>query len=1031
MAIGKSLILINLKIYNQFRRINTEALNGRDTDEILDAMNKDLTTCCQKQSRSRDGRSQRKRQRGVSDGSSGESSSTRSANSDRNKLKPLPKKVKLKVKNVAQLAETSKPPRAATAAPQAIEAMPDLSAFCTTELDDDTSAPSEEIGNTTDLFEFLSNRSQSMVGGEAQPEVPAPAVASPSTVPATAIPAPIVIQNVLSGNAAQQNINSMGTPSQNNSPQSSRQLGRPNTVTRVSSNTIRVNAAPSSEPVYHVINGYKIDLNSASQQNTIRLPNGKIIHVKKQPVMPNGQPARQPNQRSASRPAPGLNPNPLHARAHQAQMPVQRLPPPLVRQQVVRQQMPAQLVRPNRVRPTVQIPSAAAVLQSMQQMQQMRQMQPAPQQAQAMQPAQIQAQPTAAVHPALAAQQAKNLIVAAGPRKYHGGALGIARTQFERQIFNGLEICQLIENKLKTLMNSNAYKSVHSANDIKELQIHMSYLMTFTLGRFKTLQDKCMDDMRKLGFQSEADMLADGNVIKKYGSDNDEDDIEIVEPQHATIDLADSDDEQPKKTPDKSGQKKRTAVMPPAHLASAIAAARSLAISMRQSQPQATPITRVERASAVLPVERTPPATRAERSPSVAQDQVVRSIEIPEPEANVSVEDVECEADDIMALLQPQVIINDHDELELPMPPPLSPAPAIVVPDDPKLKRKAEVRLTKADDEFPELMRKLTEELVFARPKSDGRNAKSKNDTVEIESDENSANENTENADPDYEGAIHRLQELSSEICASPTAITNASAHEERIEVDEIVEINDSPIKTATNAEQMVSNERMDNDDTLSIVELNAETIPTADDASAKSAESVGGIEFSDCAHSTMESDSVAAEECVICVDATNPLEEECCGREEEGEGDDEEEIIQPSYREQETAITIEDESQGGEESEHSEAYKTIEQADPLEETDQGPDGIEHNETNDGGASAQCEKDNDDFQSDAILPKAVAIPSEANESNKDADDFENISSPDTFEDFSKNGVAGKINEAGIFDDAINDLICANISAIAD
>lgn len=133
--------------------------------------------------------------------------------------------------------------------------------------------------------------------------------------------------------------------------------------------------------------------------------------------------------------------------------------------------------------------------------------------------------------------------------------VGKARTQLERQIFNSIQICHQIDGKLKTLMNSNAYKNAKTMHDIKELYIHLSYLFTYTNGRFQSVHDKCMDDMRKLGFKNDAKSLSSGNVIDKYGSDVDEDDLELIEPSHQTIDVVDSDDE---RSPEKSKSKTNT-----------------------------------------------------------------------------------------------------------------------------------------------------------------------------------------------------------------------------------------------------------------------------------------------------------------------------------------------------------------------------------------------------------------------------------------------------------------------------------------
>lgn len=240
-------------------------------------------------------------------------------------------------------------------------------------------------------------------------------------------------------------------------------------VTTTHTHTFLVSVTTSSnEPIFHTINGHRIELNTAAQENSVRLSDGKIIHVRKISTVPSAAIGQQ----------------------------VSTISQPIQNRQEFGQQI-------------------------------------------------TQYQSFASVDSSLALQQLT--MQSSGswlePRKYADGPMGDACTQFERQIYNGLEISRTTDGKLKTLMNSNAYKTVRNVNDVKELLIHMSYLLSYTLGRFKELQDSCINDLRKLGFQNEADTLAAGKVIKKYGSDSDANEVEIVETKHTTIDLDDSDDE--------------------------------------------------------------------------------------------------------------------------------------------------------------------------------------------------------------------------------------------------------------------------------------------------------------------------------------------------------------------------------------------------------------------------------------------------------------------------------------------------------
>lgn len=88
--------------------------------------------------------------------------------------------------------------------------------------------------------------------------------------------------------------------------------------------------------------------------------------------------------------------------------------------------------------------------------------------------------------------------------------IGQARSHLQDRIHNTVDICRHIVTKLNALTNSNAYKQAKTAREVKELYIHKSYLLTYVVGRFKMLQDKCLADMRLMGFHHEADCLKEG-----------------------------------------------------------------------------------------------------------------------------------------------------------------------------------------------------------------------------------------------------------------------------------------------------------------------------------------------------------------------------------------------------------------------------------------------------------------------------------------------------------------------------------------
>ncbi|XP_055907860.1 inner centromere protein A isoform X2 [Eupeodes corollae] len=322
-------------------------------------------------------------------------------------------------------------------------------------------------------------------------------------------------------------------------------------------------------PVYHTINGYRIDLNSAAQQETVRLPNGKLIQVKRQ--------GTGPQQVTTVQNAPTQHSTPtrvIHNISGPNVSPIASVPTQQIVHSsgghIIRTQLPA----PRSI--AIQNTGLVNQFQIQHQQQQQQQHQQQQQQSAPVQPqfqqitirqpnqqiATIRYQGNSTPQVANMMQNGTMQILngtqvtnSAGQlpnirpmptfikQFFPNTPLGQSRTQLQSQIFNAMEICQHLMGKLQTLTNSNAYKTAKSMTDVKELYIHLSYLLTYAIGRFKGLQDNCLADMRDLGFTNDANSLENGQLAaEKQASDAEEDEITIVEPKTDTINL-DSDNE--------------------------------------------------------------------------------------------------------------------------------------------------------------------------------------------------------------------------------------------------------------------------------------------------------------------------------------------------------------------------------------------------------------------------------------------------------------------------------------------------------
>lgn len=249
------------------------------------------------------------------------------------------------------------------------------------------------------------------------------------------------------------------------------------------------NPGGNGTPVYHTINGYRIDLNSAAQQETFRLPNGKLIQVKRQgPPPPQNPTPTATNWQQMSSPQPQrVIPQTIASRAVQ----ITQHPYNISVQQQAGQHPQVVRYHNNMIGSTTinQVPHNGTTIQVLN-----GQMTSGPQTQQQV------PQQTGPIRPVMVRHV------------FPDNPIGKARSGLQDQVFNAMEICTHLTNKIQTLTNSNAYKQARNFLEVKELYIHLSYLLTYAIGRFKSLQDKCLGDMRTLGFGNDADCLENGQL---------------------------------------------------------------------------------------------------------------------------------------------------------------------------------------------------------------------------------------------------------------------------------------------------------------------------------------------------------------------------------------------------------------------------------------------------------------------------------------------------------------------------------------
>ena len=243
-------------------------------------------------------------------------------------------------------------------------------------------------------------------------------------------------------------------------------------------------------------------MNHAARQEIFRLPNGKLIQVRKQ----SGPPAPSP-------PRPGM---PVATASRGPQFTIRQANAANARANFVPRLGPQIRQRFN-IQPQTRFTFSEGRVVA----------QPVP-------PAPAPA-PTPSAS-TIFTQQNGSISVARAPQP--NTPFGTAKTEFEDKIISGMEICQHTINKMITLTNSTSFKTSGNFKDLKDLYIHLQYLFTYTSGKFNTLQESLKTGMESLAKHDD-----------KLKDKADDDELEIVEEKQDVIEVMSDDDEPPLPAP--------------------------------------------------------------------------------------------------------------------------------------------------------------------------------------------------------------------------------------------------------------------------------------------------------------------------------------------------------------------------------------------------------------------------------------------------------------------------------------------------
>ncbi|XP_062560088.1 uncharacterized protein LOC134224640 [Armigeres subalbatus] len=257
-------------------------------------------------------------------------------------------------------------------------------------------------------------------------------------------------------------------------------------------------------PLYHTINGYVVDLRIAALQETFRLPNGKLIQVRRQPKK--GSDAELPTVplQLNKKPVDSAPDLPSSSAAKSPPANTSSTSPKHVPEERI---LNEPVVSGETETTSIDLPTAPVNSHNSKPSKTYTNRRSFPPRTAATAAGSLLALANDKLtvrkpvyQPPLSALQ--SLLYKQHPDTPFGNHM----KEFEGQLLNVAEYSLHVISKINTLLHSNSYKAATESRDVKYLYHSVGYILEYAMARFNGVEESCVHEIQNMGFTKHCDL---------------------------------------------------------------------------------------------------------------------------------------------------------------------------------------------------------------------------------------------------------------------------------------------------------------------------------------------------------------------------------------------------------------------------------------------------------------------------------------------------------------------------------------------